>query len=349
MQKKEIGLPNHPFGGIKGRIETIDINSKALSKNLLGDPSSRTVAVYLPEAYERTTSEFPLLVCLAGFTGSGLGQIGWKAFQETVPQRIERLIFEKKMGPAIYVFPDCFTSLGGNQYINSAVMGNWSDFLCEELVPKVEATYRIKKERKYRAIFGKSSGGYGAIVHAMTRADIWSGAACHSGDMAFEICYLNDFPGLLRALSPYDGNIRAFVDKVKKNKKVLGGDFHSLMTLAMAASYDPDPEAPYGIRLPVTSDTCELIQDRWNRWLAWDPLRIVETKTGRDNLLKMNALFLDCGVKDQYNLLYGNRRLTKKLESFGIEHIYEEFPDTHSTIDYRLDISLPFLFKAMGQ
>ena len=183
----------------------------------------------------------------------------------------------------------------------------------------------------------------------MTRADIWSGIACHSGDMAFDLCYLADFPGLLRNLSVYDGNIRAFVEKVRKNKKVLGNDFHNLMILAMAASYDPDKDAPFGIRLPVSIETCEVIQERWDNWLAWDPVMMLETDSGQNNLSQMAGLFFDCGTKDQYNLLYGARRLKKKLDSLEISHRYEEFPDTHSSIDYRLDESLPFLYKAISK
>ena len=253
------------------------------------------------------------------------------------------------MGPGIFAFPDCFTSLGGNQYINSSALGNWSDFLCDELIPNLEANYRLKKNRKNRAVFGKSSGGYGALIQGMTRADIWSGIACHSGDMAFDLCYLADFPDLLRNLSVYDGNIRAFVEKVRKNKKVLGNDFHNLMILAMAASYDPDKDAPFGIRLPVSLDTCEVIQERWDNWLAWDPVMMLETDSGQNNLSQMAGLFFDCGTKDQYNLLYGARRLKKKLDSLEISHRYEEFPDTHSSIDYRLDESLPFLYKAISK
>ncbi|MBT7371101.1 MAG: enterochelin esterase, partial [Gammaproteobacteria bacterium] len=51
--------------------------------------------------------------------------------------------------------------------------------------------------------------------------------------------------------------------------------------------------------------------------------------------------------KDQYNLVFGARQLTKKLQLLGIDHRYEEFPDNHSTIDYRRDISLPFLYEAI--
>ena len=76
---------------------------------------------------------------------------------------------------------------------------------------------------------------------------------------------------------------------------------------------------------------------------------MLETDSGQTNLAQMAGLFFDCGTKDQYNLLYGARRLKKKLDSLEISHRYEEFPDTHSSIDYRLDESLPFLYKAISK
>ena len=111
-------MPKQNFRLPAGRVEYLEIDSEALKNNLLGDPSYRTVAVYLPQGYEQSAEDYPLLVDIVGFTGSGLGHIGWKAFAESVPQRIDRLIEEGKMGNVIVALPDCFTSLGGNQYIN---------------------------------------------------------------------------------------------------------------------------------------------------------------------------------------------------------------------------------------
>jgi enterochelin esterase-like enzyme len=337
----------HPFVRPKGRVEVIEVASDALKNNVLGDPATRSVAVYLPEHYDESDETYPLMVDIVGFTGSGFAHTGWKAFQENVPQQVDRLIADGKMGPVVVAFPDCFTSLGGNQYINSSAMGNWEDFLCDEMVPALEQQLRLKSGPEHRAIFGKSSGGYGSIIHGMRRADTWGAIACHSGDMDFELCYRGDFPGVLRALANYDGNIRAFVEKVHGGKKVGGGDFHNLMMLAMAATYDPDPQAPFGIQLPVTADTCELIDERWQQWLAWDPVRLVDQPEVQANLKSLKGLFIDCGSKDQYNLVYGARQLKKKLESLGIDHRYEEFPDNHSTIDYRMDVSLPYLYEAI--
>ena len=123
---------------------------------------------------------------------------------------------------------------------------------------------------------------------------------------------------------------------------------HALMLLAMAASYDPDPAAPRGIRLPVDPRTCEMIDERWQRWLDHDPLRMVRRKECLESLRKLDGLFIDCGRRDQYGLHYGARAFVHRLRAAGVEHRYEEFDDTHSGIDYRLDVSLPFLYEAIA-
>jgi hypothetical protein len=248
------------------------------------------------------------------------------------------------MPPVVVALPDCFTRLGGNQYINSSVMGPWADVLLQEMVPLVEARFACGGEGK-RAVFGKSSGGYGALVHALLYPDFWAAAACHSGDMGFELMFLPEMPKLLRALAGRKFDVELWLTEFYNKPKQRGDDLHILMLLAMCASFDPDPQSPLGIRLPVDTYTCEVIPERWHRWLHWDPLRIAAEQGS--GLRKLKALFIDCGTQDQYNLLYGARRLHHLLEQQRVAHIYEEFKDDHSSIDYRLDRSLPLLVNAL--
>lgn len=311
---------------------------------MLGDETERQVMVYTPSGFT-DASDLPLLVDLAGFTGSGISHTNWINFSENVPERLDRLIASGQMPPAVVAFPDCFTRLGGNQYINSAAMGNWEDFLIEEMLPAVENQFHCGGPGR-RGVFGKSSGGYGAMIHAMLHADVWSAAACHSGDMAFELVYLRDFPRVARALARCDGSIKAWLDKFESTPKKSGDDIHVLMSLAMAATYDPSPSEYLGIRLPVDLHTLEVIEERWQAWLEWDPCRIVERHA--DNLRSLKALYIDCGDVDQYDLIYGARRLHRRLEQLQVPHTYDEFPDNHSGIDYRMDVSLPILARALG-
>ena len=326
----------------RGIIHRLMIESNVLKGNLLGDPTGRSIDVYVPAG--TNGGELPLLVDLVGFTAGGPAHTNWKNFGENVPERLDRLIASGTMPPCVVALPDCFTKLGGNQYINSTAMGRWDDFLIEEAVPFVEAKFGCGGKGR-RGCFGKSSGGYGAMVQAMLHPDFWNAAASHSGDVGFELLFIADFPKVLRALATTDNSIRSWLEKFFAAQKVKDPDVHILMILAMAATYDPDPDAYMGVRLPVTIDTCELIAERWANYVKWDPLTLVE-KHG-DGLKKLKALYIDCGDIDQYNLVYGSRRMHKRLTEMKVPHVYEEFPDDHTAVDYRMDVSLPLLAKAL--
>jgi|TARA_B110000263_G_scaffold249823_1_gene268730 hypothetical protein len=339
-------LPSHTFGPLDGEIRVITIESAALEGNMLGDPLTRQVAIYLPKNWEQNAKEYPLFVDLVGYTGSGLAHINWKPFAESVPQRVERLISEGKMGEVIIALPDCFTTLGGNQYVNSIAIGNWADFLLEEMIPAIENQFPVLKGKNNRCVFGKSSGGYGAIAHGMLYGDHWGALACHSGDMGFDSLFLGDFPKSVTHLEKH-GGIQGFLDHVNSAKKMSGDDFHVLMMVAMGAFYDPDLNAPMGIRLPVDLRTCVLDEERWAAWLRHDPVFMVDREDVQNNLRGLKGIYIDCGFRDQYNLHFGARQLSDKLNKLGIEHIHEEFDDNHSSVDYRMDVSFPFMYDAI--
>lgn len=331
-------VDSHP----RGTVRRLTLTSEALAGNLIGTPRERAIDVYVPAAGPDGAA---LLVDLVGFCGGGLSHTAWRAFGDNVPARLDRLIASDAMPPVVVAFPDCFTRLGGNQYIDSEVQGRWATFLTAELVPAVERSFGCGGAGR-RGVFGKSSGGYGAIVHAMRHADVWSAAACHSGDLAFELCYAMDFPRCLRELAAHDGSVEKLVAAVHATGKPSDDLLHALEILAMGATYDPDPRAPLGVRLPVTLDTCELIEERWQRWLAWDPTRMVDAHAGA--LRSLRGLYIDCGRRDQYNLIHGARRLHRSLDRLGVRHRYEEFDDDHTAVDYRMDDSLPFLARALA-
>jgi S-formylglutathione hydrolase FrmB len=326
-----------------GSISRVTIESRALENNMLDDSPARVVDVYVPAGHDG--QGLPLLVDLVGFTSSGLSHTNWIPFRENVPERLDRLIGEQRMPAVVVAFPDCFTRLGGNQYINSVSMGAWEDFLLHEMLPAIEQRFGCGGIGR-RGVFGKSSGGYGAITHALRHSDIWSAAACHSGDMGFELCYLPDMPAVLRALAGAGNSIERWWRQLEQAPKPPDGSGKVVNALAMAASYDPDPTQFLGIRLPVTFDTCEVIEERWANWLRQDPAVAIETQAS--NLRRLKALYIDCGEKDQFNLLYGARRFARRLHELGIAHRYEEFADNHTGVDYRMDQSLPFLARALS-
>jgi S-formylglutathione hydrolase FrmB len=320
--------------------------SRVLADNPLGDPATRSLPIILPPDYETSRKRYPVIYGLTGFTGSGLSMLNFAAWQPNFPQRIDRLMAEGKLLPAIYVLPDCFTRYGGSQYLNSTAIGRYEDFIVGEIVPHIDRTYRTSAEPAGRGVFGKSSGGYGAIMLGMKHPDVFGAVACHSGDMAFELCYVSDFPKFLLAIHTAGGLEKwwqEFDTKVKKEHR----DVEAVNVLAMAAAYSPNPAArPLPIDFPFDLDTCELKPHVWARWLDLDPVRIADRYAG--NLKKLRLLFIDCGTRDEFNLQFGARIFVKKLKALGVPHEYEEFDDGHLNVQYRYDVSLPKIARALA-
>lgn len=360
------------FDGHTGTTVTVEYDSKILADNPLGDPAKRALHVWLPPGYDRGADHgrgkrFPVLYDLVGYTGSGQAHTNWRGFDENVPERAARLIHAHKMTDCIIVFPDCFTALGGNQYVNSSAIGNYADYLTRELIPFVDSEFRTLASREHRGCFGKSSGGYGALVHGMKYAKYWGAIACHSGDAYFDFIYRSDWPNTLTQLAHFkqlkqrpgewrapdapnntgldDGRVRAFLDYAWKRERLNHNELHCLMNLCMAASYDPDKTAPNGFLLPFDLDTGALIPERWRQWLRHDPINMIKRYSA--NLAKLKAIYIDCGWRDQYHIHYGSRIVSQRLHENGIKHRYEEFDGTHSGIDMRMDLSLPFLQRAL--
>lgn len=327
--------------GRRGQVVAFEHASRLLEGNPLGDPARRRHPVYLPAGYDETDRRYPVLWCLAAYTNAGPGQVNWRNHGENLPERLDRLIETGAMAPAIVVFPDCYTSLGGNQYVNTPAMGPYADFLAEELVPAVDGAFRTIPEPSARALFGKSSGGFGALHLSLSHPGHWAAAASHAGDAGFDRVYLRDFPAAASVLARHDGDIEHFLRTFWRDKRPGGAAFHTMMTLCLAASYSPDERRPLGLRLPFDLHTCQLDASVWSRWLAFDPARRVASES--DRLADLAGLWIDVGSRDQYFIQYGTRQMHQTLVERGVEHYFEEFDGTHSGIDWRYDHSLPWL------
>ncbi|MCK6471302.1 MAG: esterase [Planctomycetes bacterium] len=332
----------------ESRVVFERVESLALKGNPLGDPHERRLPVYLPPGYDEGQTRYPVVFLLAGYTGTGAMMLNEAAWEETIQQRMDRLIAARAVRPMILALPDCFTRYGGSQYIDSPATGNYGAHLLE-LVAHVDARFHTRAERDFRAVAGKSSGGYGALVSAMRHPGVFGLAADHCGDKYFELAYKPDFPKFLRAaarLGGLDGVKQVLADPAKMQPR--GGDFFDLMNIcAMASCYSPNARAPLGFDLPVDLYSGELDAEVWARWLAHDPVYLADDAKNLDALRGLRLLFLDCGKRDEFNLQYGTRILHRKLEAAGVNHHHEEFDGGHRGINYRYDVSLAAISAAM--
>lgn len=133
--------------------------------------TERNYAVYLPPDYETSERSYPVLYLLHG---AGDDQTGWIQFGEVL-YIADKAISEGKATPMIIVMPDANTGQRG--YFNS-ITGDWKyeDFFFTEFMPYVEKTYRIKAEKRYRAIAGLSMGGGGSFMYALRHPELFSSA-----------------------------------------------------------------------------------------------------------------------------------------------------------------------------
>jgi hypothetical protein len=320
---------------LAGRLDEHEIDSAALAGNPLGDPARRPLWVYVPPGVG--DMPLPALYLIQGHTGQIDMWRNRSAFRPTVPELVDRLFAEEGCPPARVVFVDAWTSYGGSQFIDSAGTGNYHTYLCEEIVPFVDARYPTTA----RGITGKSSGGYGAMVTPMLRPDLFHGLATHAGDALFEVCYLPDFREAARALRDnYDGSFEKFWEDFRSRPAFTkSSDFPLLNTFAMAECYSPG-------ELPFLPETGELRPDVWERWLAWDPVRMAERHA--DALRGLRAIYIDAGTRDEFYLDLGAEAFRRALERIGVDDVlFELFDATHRAIEYRYPIALRYLAERL--
>lgn len=330
----------------RGDVLMERFESAVLAGNPAGDPHTRTVPVYLPPSYATDPARrFPVIFVLAGFAGRGRMLLNDNPWSPALDDRMDGLI-AAGCGEVILVLPDCFTRFGGSQYLDSSATGRYETHLAEELVAWVDARFRTLASRDHRGVAGKSSGGYGALTLGMKHPDVFGAVACHSGDLCFDYCYRGDVPKFCTQVQQAGGLV-AWLERFETRRQKDHDDMLTLNILGMAAAYSPNPDStPFGIDLPCDLETGAFREDVWKRWLEHDPLVLLGASAAA--LRSLQFLHLDCGTKDEFNLLHGNRLFSRRLRELGIPHDYEEFDDGHMNTSYRYDLSLPRLARALG-
>lgn len=327
---------------IHDQIKEHVFESKLLQGNRAGESAERILKVYLPRDYDPSRSEaYPVLYVLAPWTSAGRQLFDWKSFKESLPERLNRLIDEKKMAPSVVVAPDLFTSYGGSQYIDSDFFGPHGSCIVSEIIPYIEKTYHVRNDPEGRGVFGRSSGGYGALRLALDFPGVFGHVASHSGDLGFDNMFLGDLNSFPRLLGRHKDDVEGYVQKLWKKSKIEGYQVHLLMLLGSCGFYSPNFKSPLGYDIPIDLHTGTIDWDVWKRWKSHDPLQIVKERP--EGLQSLKTLYIECGIKDQYHLLYGARQIHEELNKLEIDHEYQEFDDNHSGTDYRYDISLPML------
>ena len=327
--------PGLPWSApLSGRLDEHVFTSEVLRGNPLGDPYERPLWVYVPPGYDdEPDRRYPSVYVIQGYTGAVTMWRNRTPYRQPFVETADALFAGGSAPPAIVVFVDAWTAYGGSQFVDSPGTGRYHTYLCDEVVPWVDAHYRTLDGAAHRGIQGKSSGGFGAFITPMLRPDLFGGLASHAGDS-------------VRFLRDYDGDIwKWWADFTTRTAFTKKADNNLLMTLGVAACFSADDDGT--VRLPFDPVTGQVIPEVWDRWLAWDPVRMVPAYA--EALRGLKAIWIDAGKNDEWYLDLGAEAFVAELAKIGVTDVaFELFEGTHMAIDYRYPLSLAYLAQRLS-
>ncbi|GAA0377558.1 enterochelin esterase [Acrocarpospora corrugata] len=326
---------------MSGRLEKVTVVSALLRGNALGDPHERPLWIYLPPGYDDTAARYPVIYVIQGYSGQVTMWGNRSPWRRTYPELLDELFAAGDTPPALVVFVDAWTRLGGSQFVDSPGHGRYHSYLCDEIVPFVDARYRTLAAREHRAITGKSSGGYGAMITPMLRPDLFGALATHAGDALFDVLYLREFPPAARTLrDEYGGSWQRYLDRFfATGGRCPGSDL--ILLYGNAASYSSNPDGTVDIPFDANG---HLIPETWDRWLEYDPV-VMATKRP-EALRTLHSIWIDAGKSDEYFLdlaaaAFHDAVLTAGVPADRVRH--ELFDGTHSNLEHRYVLAVKWL------
>jgi hypothetical protein len=331
-------------GEMSGRIEEHVFASDLLRDNPLGDPHERPLWVHLPPGYD-PDRDYPVVYAIQGYTGHLAMWRNRSPFRQPVTELFDAVLADPAVPDVIVVYVDAWTAYGGSQFVDSPGTGAYHSYLCDEVVPFVDARYATLPDARHRAIMGKSSGGFGAMITPMLRPDLFGALATHAGDALYEYCYIREFADSVRALRDYDGDIWRWWDDFRSRVAFTKEhDQKLVMMLGVAACFSADDDGT--VHLPFDPHTGRLVEDAWHRWLDWDPVRMLERPEYADAMRSLSAVWIDGGTRDEWYLDIGATAFRDGLRRLGVpdERVHFELFDAgHGAIEYRYPLALGWL------
>jgi enterochelin esterase-like enzyme len=156
-----------------GAVEINWEKSKAISG------ATRAIWIYTPPEYAKTTRRYPVLYLLHGSndTAAGWTMAGNANFV------LDNLLADGKALPMIVVMPFGHATPFGVRVPPGGVTNDalFEDYLLKDIIPTVEARYRVSPGRENRAIAGLSMGGGQSLRIGLGHLDLFSAVASFSG------------------------------------------------------------------------------------------------------------------------------------------------------------------------
>ncbi len=302
-----------------GRKVSITLESAAIGKSFLDENTAQDVTVYLPPGYdENRSTRYPVIYFLHGF-GNENTEVS------SSYRRISGAIIEKEVQPFIVVEPNGKNSLGGSFFRNSPSIGNWEDFVVDELIEYIDNNYKTIAKRESRGIAGFSMGGTGAINIGLSHPDKFAGMYAFSA-------------GLLK-----DGDMGALLRSWGEG---VAGTYHK----AYGAACSPNLEGDLVYEIPnftyEDGDENDRVIDNWYT-LFGDMDSKLDKYLEMDYSLK--GIRLNSRVDDSYKWIYsGTKDLSELMTAKGISHEFEDEKGDHRMpSDFAVKNLFPFFEEVL--
>ncbi len=306
-----------------GVVEHHQVHGQSLKHNVTGEETSRTVAVYLPPAYEDEPGRrYPVVYLLHGIMDTETEwTVPWYDPDDpwgTIERLMNQGIAAGRLQPMIIVMPDQKTRAAGSFYANSAVTGNWEDFTVHELVNWTDERYRTISHVASRGIAGHSMGGYGALVLAMKYPD------------RFSVVYAMN-PAVLGWAGDLSTENPAFRTVIDRSDWSEMDGFYEPAVICIGQAFSPNPDRPpFFVDLPFKVENNQLVpnQPAFDLWEAHFPLNMAARYQA--NLKRLKGIRFDSGYEDEFtHIPPTNRAFSKRLTELGVRHIFEEYNGDH--------------------
>ncbi|MEX2602031.1 MAG: alpha/beta hydrolase family protein [Balneolaceae bacterium] len=158
-----LSFPVLVFGQSGVILESLSLSSEILDKEV-------EYSIYLPEDYEHSNRNYPVLYLLHGYSDDEIAWTQYGEVQEIADKEMESI----NTVPMIIVMPDAGVSWYINNHDGTV---RYEDFFIQELIPYVDYAYRTRPDKRFRAIAGLSMGGHGALIMALKHPELFASAA----------------------------------------------------------------------------------------------------------------------------------------------------------------------------
>ena len=299
------------------RLEVVTLHSRALKANVLRDPDTRPVPIFLPDQ-ATNGARLPVIYYLPGYGNSADNLIRNSNVWLKLTQQIA-----DEVTPLVFVVADGKTRWGGSQYLNSPAQGNYEDFVCDEVVHVVEWLHPAPTNGVRRIIGGHSSGGFGALRLGSSHQKLFDAILALSPDSDFPVSHLP-----LVKIAAVSNTPLAEIRKIAALKLPVPKNGDLDYALGLSAAYAPCAWPHRGEFEWLYDAHGKFRAAVWHRWLDQDPLTVVQ-KNPRA-FRPAQQIYLEGAAQDQFAANIGAREIYEVLKTRPARCTFYEPPGRHA-------------------